>query len=217
MDKIINSLILKKTNTRKMSEIRELLKNTKFESIIPKFEATGHKEARSFVNVKLVEYLKNYITDENDIIELSGILTNAIEKSNKKIQKLIWPFIIFFWIFLAGVAIYFFFGNSSSEPDGPVVLAKAKTVEEAKVRIDWLVSNFSKEYTEYCNSPKNSSTEAKFNALRVNLIELTLAGKKCELLSYNDQEIVGIYILEQLKQKPDLFALEEGGMISCWR
>jgi hypothetical protein len=201
-----------------MSEIREILKNTKFEAIVPKLEATGHKDVRSFVNVKLIEeYLKNYVADENEIIELSGIITAAIEKSKKNLKVLIWTIIIMVWIFLGGLAIYFIFGNSTSESDGPVVLAKAKTVDQAKERIDWLISNFSKEYTEYCNLPKNSSAEAKFNVLRVNLIELTLAEKKCELLDYNDQELVGKYIIDQLKQKPDLFALEEGGMISCWK
>ena len=78
-------------------------------------------------------------------------------------------------------------------------------------------TSFSSDYNSYCNLPKNSSTEAKFNSLRISLVELTLAETKCEQLNYSQQEVVGKYILEQLKQKQELYQLEETGMISCWK
>ena len=199
-----------------MSDINEILKNTKFEHLIVKFEATGHKDIRSFVNIKLIEYLKNYVSEENDIFELSGIITTAINKSNKKISKVIWPTLIILWIFLGSIAVYFFFGFSKSKPDGPIVLAKAKTVEQAKERIDWIIADCLKDYNDYCSLPKNSTTEAKFNSLRITLLELTLAEKKCEKLDFNDQEKVGKYIMEQLGQKRELFELEENDRIICW-
>ena len=83
-----------------MSQISELLENTKFENLISKFEVTGHKDVNSFRNVKLIEYLKNYVSDENDLIELSGIITKSIEKSNKKILKVFWQIIILVWILI---------------------------------------------------------------------------------------------------------------------
>ena len=200
-----------------MSQISELLENTKFENLISKFEVTGHKDVNSFRNVKLIEYLKNYVSDENDLIELSGIITKSIEKSNKKILKVFWPIMILVWILMGGLAVYFFFGNSESKSEGPVTLSKAKTIDQAKERIDWLITSFSSDYNSYCNLPKNSSTEAKFNSLRISLVELTLAETKCEQLNYSQQEVVGKYILEQLKQKQELYQLEETGMISCWK
>ena len=98
----------------------------------------------------------------------------------------------------------------------PTKLANVKSVDDAKIRIDWIIQKNTKYYNDLCSSPRNDDTKNKFYNLQLTLIEIYNSGEKCKNLDYTQQKEVTDYAISKLKSNTSLYKLVDMGTIECW-
>jgi len=115
------------------------------------------------------------------------------------------------------VFLFFLLGGSESfNSDGPTPLAECQSVAEAKVRVDWNINRWIKEYNDLCNGQRNVTTKQAFYDLIEIVESFEDVGDKCVLLDGKDQLVVLEYAKKKVKSHQGLLKLTTVGEIDCW-
>ena len=90
------------------------------------------------------------------------------------------------------------------------------SVEEGKSMISSSLESYQNKYNELCGSERNDNLKYQYQDLHNSIHSLYEIINNCKNISYQEQNQLTQFVIDELEKFPDLKKLSESGNVNCW-
>lgn len=90
------------------------------------------------------------------------------------------------------------------------------SVEDGKSLITSSLENYQSKYQELCGGKRNDDLKYEYQEINNSIHSLYEIGNNCKNLSYQEQNQLTQFVMDELEKFPDLKKLSQTGNVNCW-
>ncbi len=90
------------------------------------------------------------------------------------------------------------------------------SIDEGKSIITTSLENYQNKYQELCGGKRNDNLKYEYQDLNISIHNLYEISNNCKNLSYQEQNQLTQFVIDELEKFPDLKKLSETGNVNCW-
>ena len=90
------------------------------------------------------------------------------------------------------------------------------SIDEGKSLITSSLENYQSKYLELCGGKRNDDLKYEYQEINNSIHILYEIGNNCKNLSYQEQNQLTQFVMDELEKFPDLKKLSQTGNVNCW-